>query len=188
MIQNLDREENSKENRFWYALYTRPRFESKVEQKLKDLNVDSFLPTRLVTKYWSDRKKVVLEPLFPSYVFVLVNCKERYLAYQPPGVVRIVSFNGQPARIPAEQINAVRRILGSGYSPDTQSYFFKGDRVEIISGSLVGLRGFINECHGNNYFIVSIDGIRQSISIKIDAQKLKSIARNTTRTKEFLCQ
>ena len=188
MIPNAGREDDSKDKRFWYALYTRPRFESKVEQKLRDLNIDSFLPTRLVTKYWSDRKKVVHEPLFPSYVFVFANCKERYLAYQPPGVVRFVSFNGQHARIPAEQIDAVKCILGSGRSPVTQPYFSRGDRVEIISGPLVGLRGFINECQGNNYFIVSIDGIRQSISIKIDARELKYIASNTVRTKELLCQ
>jgi len=63
-------------NRYWYALYTRPRFEKKVDLQLKELKIESYLPIRTVTKYWSDRKKRIDEPLFPSYIFVFATLKD----------------------------------------------------------------------------------------------------------------
>ncbi|NIT59129.1 MAG: UpxY family transcription antiterminator [Aliifodinibius sp.] len=165
-------------NRYWYALYTRPRFEKKIEKKLTDLNIECFLPLKTVTKYWSDRKKLLEEPLFPSYVFVYANSKQRYEALQPDGVVRMVTFSGGPARIPDEQIEAVRRILHSGYLPTVDNNLSKGDRVEIIAGPLIGLKGFVSEPRGHHYFSIFIDGICQSMSINIDAGCLKRIADN----------
>ncbi|MFQ5771751.1 MAG: UpxY family transcription antiterminator [bacterium] len=177
MTVNKNTTAASKTEHFWYALYTRPRFEKKVDKELRDLHIETFLPLKKVTKFWSDRKKVIKEPLFPSYVFVYANLKERLRAYQPRGVVRMVSFNGRPTRIPEDQISAVRRILESGYTPVLYPYLSIGDEVEIVSGALVGLKGFVIENRGKNHFIVSIDGICQSVAVNIDARHLKLISK-----------
>jgi len=163
----------NKEQRHWYALYTRPRFEKKVDKELRDLQIETFLPLKTVTKFWSDRKKRVEEPVFPSYVFVHANAKERHDAFQPQGVVRIVSFNGQPARIPQHQIEAVRRILAAGFDPVVTHSFSPGDPVEIIAGPLIGLRGYVRTYRGNNHFTVLVDGIRLALLVHIDAAYLK---------------
>lgn len=167
----------SNSNRAWYALYTRPRFEKKVDKELQDLNIESFLPLKKVIKFWSDRKKTIDEPLFPSYVFVHADLKERYQAFQPPGVVRMVSFNGEPTRIPEEQIEAVRRILEAGYLPLVNNELSKGDQVEIIAGPLTGLQGYVSEHRGNNHFTIFIEGICQTVAVKIEASYLKSIEK-----------
>lgn len=166
---------------YWYALYTRPRFEKKVDKELKELRIETFLPLKAVVKFWSDRRKVIKEPLFPSYLFVCVNLRERLMAFQPRGVVRMVSWNGEPTRIPEEQINAVRRILESGYTPEVHPYLTEGDIVEIVTGPLVGLKGFIIEHRGNNQFIISIDGICQSIAVNINSSKLKLISKRQSK-------
>lgn len=168
---------DNKATRCWYALYTRPRFEKKVDKELQDLSIESFLPLKKVVKFWSDRKKMIDEPLFPSYVFVHADSKERHRAFQPQGVVRMVSFNGQPARIPEEQINAVRRILEAGYLPIVDNNLSKGDKVEIIAGPLTGLQGHVSENRGNNHFIIFIDGICQTVAVKIEASYLKLIEK-----------
>ena len=175
MTQYFERvKENN--NRFWYALYTRPRFEKKVDKELRDVDIETFLPLKTVIKFWSDRQKLIQEPLFPSYVFVYVNLKERFRAFQPRGVVRMVSFNGEPTCIPEDQINAVRRLLESGYTPVVHPYLTEGDMVEIVSGPLMGLKGFIIEHRGDNHFIVSIDGIRQSLAVNIGSNNLKLLS------------
>jgi len=166
------------DRRYWYALYTRPRFEKKVDLQLKELDIQTFLPLRTVTKYWSDRKKQIDEPLFPSYLFVYANSKERFLTFQSYGSVRLVSFSGAPTRIPDEQIQAVRRVLESGYTPIVNHYFVKGDEVEIVSGPLVGIKGFVTEHRGSNHFSVFISGIRQAVAVNIEANNLKLIAMN----------
>lgn len=161
--------------RHWYALYTRPRFEKKVNKELTDLQIETFLPLKTVTKFWSDRKKRVEEPVFPSYVFIHANSRERHDAFQPQGVVRIVSFSGEPARIPDHQIEAVRRILAAGFDPVVSHRFSPGDPVEIIAGPLIGLRGYVRTYRGNNHFAVQVDGIRMAVLVHIEAAYLKPV-------------
>src|SRR5574342_752189 len=96
----------TEDKRFWYALYTRARFEKKVTLQLNNLGIESFLPMHKVLRYWSDRKKYLQQPLFPSYVFVFANAKERYQSTTPYGVVKMLSFRAQPTIIPDEQIKA----------------------------------------------------------------------------------
>lgn len=164
-----------KTERFWFALYTRPRFEKKVDVELKLKELQSFLPLHLVIRIWSDRKKKLEEPLFPSYVFVHANARERYLSIQTVGVVRMVSFNGRPARIPSEQIQQIHRILDNGYSPEPHQFLNYGDEVEIVSGPLQGLQGFYIEDRGRNRLVVSVHAIRQSIAIDVDRARIRQV-------------
>lgn len=78
-------------------------------------------------------------------------------------------------RIPEDQINAIRRILESGYTPVIHTYLSIGDEVEVVSGLLMGLKGLAVENRGHNHFIASIDGICQSVMVNIDAKYLKFI-------------
>ncbi|MFQ5825235.1 MAG: UpxY family transcription antiterminator [bacterium] len=160
--------ENSKNTRYWYALYTRPRFEKKVDAELKLKKLESFLPVRSVVRYWSDRKKRIDEPLFPSYVFIHGNVKERYLSLQTYGVVRMVCFNGHPTRIPDEQIESIHRILALGYDPEPHQYLNYGDEVEVVASPLRGLRGIYLEERRKNRLVISIHAIQQSIAVEVD--------------------
>ena len=74
-----ERETINEDRRYWYAIYTRSRFEKKIAADLTSKGLESFLPLHEVIRFWSDRKKKVEMPLFPSYVFVHANTKERYL-------------------------------------------------------------------------------------------------------------
>lgn len=161
--------------RYWYAIYTRPNFEKRVDHELKLKGLESFLPTRQVIHYWSDRKKKIEEPLFRSYVFIHANAQERYLSLQTRGVVRMVCFNGQPARIPDEQIQSIHRILEHGYDPEPYQYLNFGDEVEIVAGPLRGIRGFFIEERKKGRLVVSINAIKQSIAIEVDRGQVRKI-------------
>ena len=54
----------------WYVLYTKSRNEKLVAERLKEIGIETYCPVLKKVKQWSDRKKVVEEPLFKSYVFV----------------------------------------------------------------------------------------------------------------------
>ncbi|MFQ5710087.1 MAG: transcription termination/antitermination NusG family protein, partial [bacterium] len=90
----------SQNSSHWYALYTRPRFEKKVDLLLQEKGLESYLPLHTVLRRWSDRWKKVEEPLFSCYVFVRILLSQRIHAVQTDGVVRIVSFTGTPSPIP----------------------------------------------------------------------------------------
>jgi len=118
----------------WYALYTRPKFEKRIASTLGQKEIRAFLPTHSITRNWSDRKKVVDEPLFPSSVFVFANFTERYESLQSTGVVRMVQFNGKPAQIPDEQIHHIQRLLNSGFAPSRTSILEPGMRSRSLPG------------------------------------------------------
>ncbi len=51
-------------NSNWYVAYTYPKAEKRVQTRVRELGIDSFLPLRKVRKKWSDRVKIIEEPLF----------------------------------------------------------------------------------------------------------------------------
>ena len=94
----------------WYAIYTRPRHEKKVNDQLLEKQFEVYLPLITRTRQWKDRKKKVDMPLFSSYVFVNFEYKYRFDVLQTDGVVKIVNFNGTPAVIPDWQIESLRKM------------------------------------------------------------------------------
>lgn len=172
--------ESSPNERFWYALYTRPRFEKKVDSVLKEKGLHSFLPVRNVIRYWSNGKKMIAEPLFPSYVFVHADVKERHHALQSYGVARLVGFGGKPACIPENQIQDIYRILEHGYDPEPFCNITYGDEVEIVSGPLKGLRGMYCEARGKRELVISVDVIQQAIAIVIERDQIRRVEISRT--------
>ena len=41
----------------WFVVYTKPRTEIKVSQRLSVLGIENYTPTRMEVRQWSDRKK-----------------------------------------------------------------------------------------------------------------------------------
>lgn len=95
----------------WYALYTKPRNEKKVAEKLLAAGIIAFCPLVTRVKQWSDRKKKVEEPLLPSYVFVQLEEHNRADVFQVTGVVQYVFWLGKPAIIKPFEIEALKSQL-----------------------------------------------------------------------------
>lgn len=95
----------------WYALYTRPRWEKKVAELLGAKQIENYCPMQKLEKNWSDRKKIILEPLFKSYVLVRLAPKAHIPVLQTDGVIGFVTFQGKPAVIRDEEIDAVKLFL-----------------------------------------------------------------------------
>ncbi len=117
----------------WFVLYTAARAEKKVEIRLRDMDIDVYLPIHRIRRKWSDRMKVVDMPLFNSYVFV--KCTEHQLRklLLVYGVARIVYYLQRPAIVRDEEIEAIREFLKIA---DGKEVIYEGDRVEIVAGAL----------------------------------------------------
>jgi transcription antitermination factor NusG len=94
----------------WYALYTEPRHEKKVADRLLKLGVEVYCPLVTQIKQWSDRKKKVEVPLLPSYVFVKLEESNRDIVFQVSGVVRYLFWLGKPAIIRNEEIQHLNQV------------------------------------------------------------------------------
>ncbi len=160
----------------WYAIYTRPRAEKLVYQRLVEVNIESFLPLQKTIRTWSDRKKLIEKPLLSSYVFVKTNYKSFSLIYQTNGVVKFISFEGQPVSIPQKQIDNLKLIINSDAEVEvTSEKFAPGDNVEVVNGSLIGLTGELVKIGSHNRVIVRIDRLDQNLILKIPKAFLRKV-------------
>ena len=153
----------------WYAVHTRGRHEKKVAAQLMEKAIETFLPTIKEVHHWSDRKKIVEVPLFPSYTFVRMpddGC-HRLAVLQTEGVVRIVSYGENLAAIEPKQVEDIRTLLASGV-PMTMHPFLKlGARVRVRGGCLDGLEGIFVSRPNESTLVITVDAIQRSIAIDL---------------------
>jgi transcription antitermination factor NusG len=160
----------------WYAVYTRPRAEKQVNQRLTEIGIETFLPMQKTYRIWSDRKKLVERPLLSSYIFVRVIRKDFPKVYVDPGVVKFITFEGVPASIPQNQIDILRLLINSDAEIEVSTTkFANGDKVEVISGALLGLTGELIRIGSRNRVVVRIDRLDQNLILKIPAAFLKRV-------------
>lgn len=160
----------------WYAIYTKPRAEKLVYQRLLETKIETFLPLQKTIRVWSDRKKVIEKPLLSSYIFVKTKTKFFSIVYKTNGVVKFVSFEGQPVSIPQKQIDNLKLIINSDAEVEvTSEKFLPGDNVEVINGSLIGLTGELIRIGSQNRVIVRIDRLDQNLILKIPRAFLRKV-------------
>jgi transcription antitermination factor NusG len=121
----------------WFALYTKPRWEKKVHRQLMDRGKDAYCPLNKVKKKWSDRIKLVEEPLFKSYVFVHITEGEKTDVRQVDGVLNFVYWNGKPAVVRDKEINDIRRFLNEHIDVEARPIDLKPDTKVLISGGVM---------------------------------------------------
>lgn len=160
----------------WYAIYTNPRAEKQVRDRLIESQVEVFLPLQKTYRIWSDRKKLIEKPLLASYVFVRVSPAIFQKVYQIRGVVKFVTFEGQPASIPQNQIDNLRLLINSDTEIEiTSEKYEKGDNVEVIRGSLIGLTGELVKRGKQNRVLVRIDRLDQNLIVDIPITFLRRL-------------
>lgn len=161
--------------RKWLAVYTRPRWEKKVNQLLEEKGVERYCPLNKIRRKWSDRIKVVEEPLFKSYVFVKVNDDDRTEVRMTPGVINFVYWQGKPAIIREKEINAIKRFLDEYENVEVRRIEIKIDqRVKINAGPMMELEGKVLEIKYKTA-TVAIDSLGYILIATIDKRKLISI-------------
>ena len=158
----------------WLAIYTRPRWEKKVNQLLTEKGFESYCPLNKVKRKWSDRIKVVEEPLFKSYVFVKVAEAERTEVRMTSGAINFVYWNGKPAVIKEKEINAIRRFLNEYAYVEARPMDVKlNQRVRIINGTLMDKEGKVLELRHKTAKI-AIESLGYILVAYIDRTKLTS--------------
>ena len=162
----------------WYALHTRSRFEQKVYDGLCRNSIQGFLPRIQVMSRRKDRRKKILVPMLPGYVFVCsdLRAEEHLQILKTVGVVRMVGFKGKPVPANEEEISSLIVLDGTDRTVQNQSYIKKGDRVMIMEGPLKGLIGFyLHHKAQADKVIVSIELLNRSLAIEIEDWALEKV-------------
>jgi transcriptional antiterminator RfaH len=175
-VSNSGKASGSGNEKKWYAVYTSPRAEKQVHKRLDEAGIEAFLPLQKTLRQWSDRRKIIDKPLISSYVFVRITPKYFPIVFKTYGIVKFVTFEGRPVAIPQRQIDNLKLLVNSDAEIEvTGEIFERGDNVEVMTGSLIGLTGELIKVGGKNRVIVRIDRLDQNIVVTIPLTFLRKI-------------
>ena len=142
----------------WFVLYTKSRFEKKVAERLRDLNYDVYCPLVERKSKWSDRTKIINEPLFKSYVFVKHPGNPKTEIMNVSGVVQYLYWLGKPATVKQSEIDTIEEWLKTKDVKDCAiAGLTAGDRLKIKNGLLKGRHGVIKEINKDSVKLLLAD-------------------------------
>lgn len=163
----------------WYVVQTRSHFEQKVFEGLQGKAVEAFFPRMEVMSRRKDRKKKIMVPILPGYVFVHSSL-DAWIYWQiikTVGVVRIIGVNGQPVAAGEEEIASLMVLDGTDRTVENQAYMSTGDKVMVMEGPLKGLVGFYLRHKGrSDKVVVSLELLKRSLSVEIEAWALEKVS------------
>jgi len=172
-------------NKKWYAVYTRPRWEKKVADLLVRKHIENYCPLNKIVRQWADRKKIVLEPLFTSYVFVHVTPQEHLAIKQTDGILNLVYWLGQPAVIRDEEIDAVKQFLDEYYNIQLEKIDVNmNDRVRISSGPLMAQEGDVIEVRSKTVK-VNLPSLGYALTAEVAKTNVQIIPTTTSYSNSF---
>lgn len=160
----------------WYAVYTKPRWEKKIDSIFSKQGIISYCPVNKVRRKWSDRFKVIEEPLFKSYVFVHIPEKDMTRVRMVSGVINFVYWNGKPALIKDEEINQVKRFLNEYHEVEVVPLDIKPQsKVVITKGVMMNKEAEVVQVRSKIVEVV-IECMGYKLTAQIDRSNIAPIS------------
>lgn len=137
-------EDGAKAN--WYAVNTKPHQEDLAECSLKRLGVETFCPLLKQMKVIRRKRRVVVAPLFPGYIFARFRLDVHYRSVNyAQGVRKLVAFGQMPTVVDDAIIESIRSRIHDGFIGISSTALTPGQVVMIQQGPLQGLEAIFNQ-------------------------------------------
>jgi transcription antitermination factor NusG len=165
----------------WHVLYVKSRHERKVDELLKEVGLESFLPLVKTERVWSDRKKIIELPLFPSYVFVKIESgNDFHTIFNIEGACTFVKCGRAYATIRDSEIQKIKFLLTTEGVIDverTTERLEEGEIALIQYGAFTGLECEILNINNYNKVVVRMDSINQNITATLPSHYLSKLSK-----------
>jgi len=159
----------------WFAVYTKPRWEKKVNSLLTAKGIETYCPLNKVRKKWSDRVKMVEEPLFKSYVFVHVAESDHTPVRMTNGVLNYVYWNGKPAIIKEREIDTIKKFLNDYENVQAiAAPLAPRQKVRIETGLLMDTEGIVNKILHNKVEVL-IESLGYVLVATLDKKNVQPV-------------
>lgn len=161
----------------WYAIYTKPRWEKKVDASFQKKGIESWCPLQRIQKQWSDRKKIVEEPLFKSYVFVCIEEAARSKVLMTDGALNFVYYLGKPAIIRNAEVELIKKYLDEkdvSISIISDEGFRDATKIRVNHGVFMGNEGTVVR-GGRKKVFVKLESLGQVMVVEFPAEHLSPI-------------
>ena len=162
----------------WYLIHTKPRQETIALENLQQQGYTCYLPLLNIEKIRRGKLAVVLEALFPRYLFIQLDTTLSSQSWTPirstKGVNRLVTFGGQPAKVDEVLISLL--MQSDENQPERlQKMFAAGDKVQLTQGAFAGLEGIYQLADGEGRAMVLIEILSKPVRIAVEPVELRKL-------------
>ena len=158
----------------WFAVYTCSNHEKKIASCFGDREIEFFLPLYAARHRWKNRCAVNLElPLFPNYIFVRIERRQRVRVLEVPGVLSLIGVGRVPAPLPDFEIEALRSGLGQRRI-EPHPFLVIGERVRIRRGPMAGMEGILLRRKNDFRVVIALDVIMKCVAVEVDAEDVEA--------------
>ncbi len=161
----------------WYLVHSKPRQEMIAEANLQRWGIESFCPQLKETKLIRGKKRTVISPLFPGYLFTRFDLRTDYrkVAYAH-GVSDVVRFGTIPAKVDDAIIETIRARMHEGFVTLSASSFLSGQTVKIQEGPFKGLLAvFERELTGTQRVALLLKSVSYSARLIIERDWISKV-------------
>lgn len=165
------------EEKKWFVIYTKPKWEKKVDSLLIKRGIESWCPVQKIERQWTDRKKIIEDPLFRSYVFVYIDEKDMLNVKKVDGVLNFIYYLGKPAVIRNEEIDLIKKYLGEKdaiLSLQTLNGFSENDRIRVTHGIFMDKVGTVTKATKRKVY-VRLESLDQLLIIEFSSSHISSL-------------
>ena len=160
----------------WFAIRTSPRWELRACSELSLRGIETWVPLCHVRHKWSDRTKIIDQPIFPGYLFSRFHLRDRVRVLAAPGVKQILGIGATPAPISQSEIDNLKTLVNAKPLLIPWPYLCAGQRVRIDRGPLAGVEGFVLRAEQEALrIVVSVDLLQRSVAAEIDRNCIGSV-------------
>ncbi len=159
----------------WEVIYTKPKREKKLAEYSKRNEIDYYLPLRDSVRKYGNREVKFTKPLFPGYIFIKHSPPQKQKLIISGHIVNFLKVQDEK-----ELLNDLQQIYLSrtqGIDLKKHGFLEKGIKVRIISGSLIGLEGFVSNSSNLNEVILKVNILRQAVSVTVDPKQVEIIRK-----------
>lgn len=167
-------------NHRWFAIRVRSRCEKAVAAAARNKGFEEFLPLYRSRHRWSDRSKLIDEPLFPGYVFCRLNPEHRFGLLTIPGVMHLVGAGSVPQALADDEVLVIREALRRDATVEPWPFLEDGSRVRLQSGPLAGLEGLLVQADPRQRLVMGLSVLKQSVAVEIDHDWIEPMSRSSS--------
>jgi len=158
----------------WVAFYTLSRREKDLMRKLEASTIPFYAPlVKRRMRSPSGRTRLSFVPLFPGYVFSLVDDDQRRTALATNTVARWLPI-GDPAGFVSDLRN-IKRLIATEQPLTPEALLEPGQPVRVRSGPLQGLEGTVVKRRGGERLVVAVRFLNQGASIELEDVDLERL-------------
>lgn len=164
----------------WFAIYTKYKCEKYVVDQLSKKQIEAYIPLLKTTKKYTRKIKTYELPLINCYAFVNITKDQYVKVLETEYVMKFIKQRKHLISIPEDEILLLKKIVGE-FQEDLSicpSDYNIGQPVEVIGGSLTGLKGHLIEIRNKKEFVVHLDHIGIQLRININPSQLRSISQS----------